>query len=204
MTRVVEGGSEIGLRLCSLLKNLMQIAPLEIETNNLILRIIEGADRDEIFSAYGSNHLVARYMTWPVAKKPTDIEEFVQSAVVGFKNGTGYEYVVRAKTTANIIGGCGMQRHTTTSDNHFVFGYCFSPTVWGNGYATEVSRALVEWFKATPSVYRLAAHVDIDNPASCRVLEKAGLGREGTLRRWIVHPNLGPEPRDVVMYSVVK
>jgi len=39
---------------------------------------------------------------------------------------------------------------------------------------------------------------------SCRMLEKAGLQREGTLRRWSMKPNIGPEPRDAFVFSKVR
>ena len=43
-----------------------------------------------------------------------------------------------------------------------------------------------------------------DNPASARVLEKIGMTLEGQLRRYIEHPALSDEPRDVLMYSMVR
>ena len=39
---------------------------------------------------------------------------------------------------------------------------------------------------------------------SARVMEKSGMEREGRLRRWTVHPNTGPAPRDFWCYSRVK
>jgi RimJ/RimL family protein N-acetyltransferase len=41
----------------------------------------------------------------------------------------------------------------------------------------------------------------VENVASARVLEKVGMVREGVLRRYIVHPNIGPEPRDSIVYA---
>jgi ribosomal-protein-alanine N-acetyltransferase len=35
-------------------------------------------------------------------------------------------------------------------------------------------------------------------------MEKAGMNREGILRKWMVFPNLGPVPRDCYCYSRVK
>jgi [ribosomal protein S5]-alanine N-acetyltransferase len=35
-------------------------------------------------------------------------------------------------------------------------------------------------------------------------MEKAGMQLEGTLRRWSVHPNISPEPRDSHCYAIVK
>jgi [ribosomal protein S5]-alanine N-acetyltransferase len=45
---------------------------------------------------------------------------------------------------------------------------------------------------------------DVENAASARVLEKAGMRREGVLRRWAMHPNMGEEPRDSFCYAKVK
>jgi RimJ/RimL family protein N-acetyltransferase len=40
--------------------------------------------------------------------------------------------------------------------------------------------------------------------ASAKVLERSGLHYEGTLRRYILSPNLDNEPRDARLYAIVK
>jgi RimJ/RimL family protein N-acetyltransferase len=35
-------------------------------------------------------------------------------------------------------------------------------------------------------------------------MEKAGMQREGILKRWSIHPNISPEPRDSYCYAIVK
>lgn len=44
----------------------------------------------------------------------------------------------------------------------------------------------------------------LDNPASARVMEKAGMKFEGLLRRYMVHPNINEEPRDCLMYAATR
>ena len=83
-------------------------------------------------------------------------------------------------------------------------GYLLDRRHWGHGYATEAARAIVEWAFSKPSIRRVWATCDTENVASARVLEKAGLQREGTLRRAIVRPNLSNEPRDAFMYARVR
>jgi hypothetical protein len=39
---------------------------------------------------------------------------------------------------------------------------------------------------------------------AARVLEKLGMSREGVLRRWLIHPNISPEPRDCYAYAKVR
>ncbi|MBV8911854.1 MAG: GNAT family N-acetyltransferase, partial [Acetobacteraceae bacterium] len=50
----------------------------------------------------------------------------------------------------------------------------------------------------------IGAVCDVENRASARVMEKAGLEREAILRRWLVHPNLGEAPRDCFSYAKVR
>jgi ribosomal-protein-alanine N-acetyltransferase len=45
---------------------------------------------------------------------------------------------------------------------------------------------------------------DAENVASSRVLEKAGMTREGLLRRYAMHPNVSDEPRDSLCYALTK
>ncbi len=84
------------------------------------------------------------------------------------------------------------------------YGYVLNRRFWGHGYATEASRAIVDWVFSVPSVWRLSATCDTANVASARVLEKSGLSREGLLRRAIIRPNLAREPRDAFLYSKVR
>ena len=69
---------------------------------------------------------------------------------------------------------------------------------------TEVLATVVDWAMCQPAVWRIGDVCDVENLASARVIEKAGLAREGILRRWNIHPNLGSEPRDCFSYAKVK
>ncbi len=53
-------------------------------------------------------------------------------------------------------------------------------------------------------IRRIGAVCNAQNLASARVMEKAGLIREGILRRWLRHPNVGAEPRDCFSYALVR
>ena len=83
-------------------------------------------------------------------------------------------------------------------------GYAIARQYWGNGYTTEVVKAIVTWSLAQQGIYRVWAVCDVENKGSARVLEKAGMQREGVLRRYLVHPNFSDRPRDCYCYSIVK
>ena len=85
-----------------------------------------------------------------------------------------------------------------------MFGYVLAKKFWGHGFATEALVFLVDWSLAQPEIFRAYAFCDVENPASARVMEKAGMVREGILRRWHIAPTLGPEPRDCIVCARVK
>ncbi len=61
-------------------------------------------------------------------------------------------------------------------------GYAFAPWAWGKGYATEAARALVRLGFGYMRLDLIEAYANVENPASCRVLAKAGLRRIGEQR----------------------
>ena len=58
-------------------------------------------------------------------------------------------------------------------------GYSVLPQFQGRGNATELVRELVRWALAQPGVTRVVAETEWANPASVRVLNKAGFVHRG-------------------------
>src|SRR5690606_21617519 len=76
-----------------------------------------------------------------------------------------------------IIGGCGLH----AKGGHHEVGYWVSPAQWGRGYATEAVSGLVSLARSLGHRRLIGRHA-VDNPASGRVLRKAGFrptGRAG-------------------------
>jgi ribosomal-protein-alanine N-acetyltransferase len=108
--------------------------------------------------------------------------------------------VMELKSDGTLMGMLEMRLVGYKAD----FGYGIARQYWGNGYTTEAVQALVQWALDQEEIYRVWAVCDLENIGSARVLEKAGLEREGILRRYSIHPLLSSEPRDCYSYSIVK
>jgi RimJ/RimL family protein N-acetyltransferase len=65
-------------------------------------------------------------------------------------------------------------------------GFWLGETVWGRGVMTDAVSAFVPWAFDRFNLQRIYAHVFEHNPASARVLEKAGFSREARLRRAVI------------------
>jgi RimJ/RimL family protein N-acetyltransferase len=54
---------------------------------------------------------------------------------------------------------------------------------WGQGYATEITKSALRYCFEELNLHRVEAGVAVENIASIRVLEKAGMTREGMKRK---------------------
>jgi RimJ/RimL family protein N-acetyltransferase len=81
------------------------------------------------------------------------------------------------------VGGSGLVPGTDVFRRSAEIGYWLAEPYWGRGIATEVLQAMTEYAFATLDICRLEAGVFEWNPASARVLEKAGYVLEGRKRR---------------------
>ncbi|KAK3145821.1 hypothetical protein QOZ80_3BG0257990 [Eleusine coracana subsp. coracana] len=91
---------------------------------------------------------------------------------------------------------------TPTGDpNRAELGYVLARAHWGKGVATAaVKRTVATVFGEVQGLERVEALVDVANPASQRVLEKAGFTREAVLRKYgFVKGHV----KDMVMFSFI-
>ncbi|TDT40752.1 RimJ/RimL family protein N-acetyltransferase [Streptomyces sp. BK208] len=158
----------------------MTLTTPTLHTPRLRLRPFTGADRDHLFVLHADAR-VMRYWDSPPWTERARAERFVAACRRMADEGTGVRVAVDRVSDGAFVGWCGLVEwnpvHRSAS-----LGYCFGEAMWGRGYATEAVRALLRWAFGTLDLNRVQAEADTRNPASARVLEKAGFVREGTLR----------------------
>jgi len=81
---------------------------------------------------------------------------------------------------APIIGSCGLQEGRS---GEVEIGYWIARDWWGQGFATEAARAVLN-IAGTMGYVRIFGRHAIDNPASGRVLRKAGFVPTGRVRSY--------------------
>jgi RimJ/RimL family protein N-acetyltransferase len=92
-------------------------------------------------------------------------------------------YVIVDTRTDELLGGLTLHHFDPMRDSVEVGYWLFVPAR-GRGVATRTVQAAVEHAFAN-GIYRVEAHVRLDNPASERVLERAGFRREGVKSRFL-------------------
>ncbi|GAA2354688.1 GNAT family N-acetyltransferase [Nonomuraea africana] len=81
-----------------------------------------------------------------------------------------------------VVGSIGL--FWPPADGTLEIGYGIVASRRGRGYASEATRALTEFAFTAPGVHTVYANVELSNPSSVRVLEKAGF------ERWSTEENL--------------
>ncbi|MDX1624763.1 MAG: GNAT family N-acetyltransferase [Gemmatimonadota bacterium] len=96
------------------------------------------------------------------------------------------------------VGGIGLEPGSDVFRRTAEIGYWIARPHRGRGIATEALRAVTEYAFDAFDLDRLTALVFEWNPASARVLEKAGYSQEGRMRRAVVKED---RVGDVLVYG---
>ena len=99
------------------------------------------------------------------------------------------------------IGGIGFSIHENVHRRSALIGYWLGEPFWGKGIATDALIKLSEYVFNNFDIARLYAGVFEWNPASVRVLEKAGYLFEGRLRK---HVTKDDQTIDELIYALVR
>jgi len=175
-------------------------APEYVETSRLILRKPRAQDAEAIYSVYSSDEDVTRWLGWHMHQSIQDTQKFLAFSMSEWERWPAGPYIVESRTDGSILGSTGFGFETAYRAST---GYVLAKCAWNKGYATEAMRSVVTIARYLDLV-RLYALCHTENLASCRVLEKTGFLREGTLRRHSEFPNLNAAgPLDVFCYSLI-
>jgi len=179
-----------------------EVAPQSFETERLRLRAPTVADLDLIFETYAGNPIATKYMAWPTYTKPEDGRPFWEMVDASFCgtpiSSAQFCWLIALKATGETIGGCGIGTESETSAGG---GYILNPRFWGNGYAAEAFKAVIDWAQSQPGVERISATHHPDNPASGAVMRKVGLFFERLTRKENGYPNQDQAVVDEVVYA---
>ena len=172
--------------------------PERLLTRRLHLRPIAPRDAQPIFDGYAQDPQVTRFLTWRPHTALSQTQAYVGDCMAATSSRT---YVMTERAGERVIGALAMRRiHGHAVD----VGYVLERSSWRQGPLTEALAEAARWALDEHDVRRFWAVCDAENVGSSRVLERAGLSREGVLRRWIIHPNGSDEPRDCLVMAKVK
>ena len=158
-----------------------KIGTKTIETKRLILRRFRVEDADDMYSNWASDPEVTKFLTWPTHESVEGTRELLKDWVSKYEDGTYFNWVMEYKETGKAIGNISAVRFDEKTEAAEI-GYCMSRAYWGQELMPEALKAVMDYLFDEVGVNRVAACHDSNNPKSGRVMDKAGMKLEGTLR----------------------
>jgi ribosomal-protein-alanine N-acetyltransferase len=165
---------------------------------HIIMRAIHDDDIPHI-QTYASSAEVARNTFVPHPYPPDGAIHFVSHIRQGWEEETAYVFAIVAKEHDQFVGVMGL--HPQVKHHLAEVGYWIGHPHWGKGYATEALQLLIQFAFETVGLNRVQAKHFVENPASGRVMQKAGMHYEGLHRQALFHNNTF---KDLKAYAILR
>lgn len=154
-----------------------------IETERLNLRELSPEDTEAIHQLHSFPE-TDQYNTLGIPKSLKETKELVNHwlSLQKVKPRQSYIFTIKERKTDSFAGLIAL----TLGKPSFRIAdtwYKLHPAFWGRGYATEALTSLLRFGFKQLKLHRIEAGCAIGNLASARVLEKAGMLREGSKRK---------------------
>lgn len=154
-----------------------------IETERLILRRFNLKDTEDMYNNWANDDEVTKHLSWPIHESIDVSAKIIESWVRSYDNNETYNWAIELKEIGEVIGSIGIVGLDNIYEQCSI-GYCIGKSFWGKGITTEAFIGLIEFLFKEVGFERIQAYHHIDNPASGRVMIKAGLKYEGRLRNY--------------------
>ncbi len=144
-----------------------------LKTERLTLRAPRADDAQALAALMNDRRIAENTARVPHPYTLQDAETFIAYIANG-----GETAFVITLADGRMVGNCGIGRLRADGPE---IGYAIGVRDWGNGYATEAARAIINHAFTNLGFEELHAGARVSNPASRRVLEKCGFQWTGVV-----------------------
>ena len=124
-----------------------------------------------------SDPVVTRYCEYMASSTPEEARAWVQDTMVhnAMEPRFSYNLAIVRREDGCVMGWIGIGRAKDPTLGELSFGYALRPAFWGQGCMTEALTALLGFAYEELGAASIQGECAAENPASARVMEKAGL-----------------------------
>ena len=161
-----------------------------LKTKRLTLRRFSYEDIEPSFNNWTNDEEVCKFLRW---KPHGDIElttKVLTSWIELYENKKFYQWAIVLDETNQVIGTISVVELKEHIDTVHI-GYCIGRDFWNKGYATEASKAWLDYGFNQMNIKEMNAYTHAQNGASNHVLQKVGFNfvedypdKDGVLWKW--------------------
>ena len=177
-----------------------KIGTQSIETKRLLLRPFLESDAQAMYDNWACRPNNLLHVTWDAHESPEVTKQSIARWVENYKNMDFYKWAICLKENPDSVIGDISVVDMDEAVNACEVGYILSKDYWGQGLMTEVLEAVLNYLLQDAGFNRVSARFVTANPASGRVMSKAGMIYEGTFRQAVFHKG---QVKDFSVYGIL-
>ena len=170
-----------------------------LATRRLTLRPFRPGDAPVVRQLAGERAIADTTLNIPHPYEEGMAEEWIAGHEPGYEDGASATFAIVRQDDALLAGAIGLQ--IDRAINKAELGYWIGAPFWNRGYATEATLAVLKFGFDDLRLNRIQACHFARNPASGRVMQKAGMLLEGTARQNIIKWG---RYEDLVSYAMLR
>jgi [ribosomal protein S5]-alanine N-acetyltransferase len=152
-----------------------------LESERLILRRLEWKDAALVYEYMQERDIAYNTLVIPYPYPEGAAEEWIGRTQELGDKGQDFTFAVTRKADSLFMGACGIGLNP--EHRRADIGYWLGKPFWGQGYMSEAARRVIQFGFEELDLNRIYAAYFTRNPASRRVMEKAGMTYEGAHRQ---------------------
>ncbi|SDD17331.1 Protein N-acetyltransferase, RimJ/RimL family [Paenibacillus sp. UNCCL117] len=172
---------------------------LTFETNRLTLRPFELTDAKMVQLLAGSEEVASTTLSIPYPYPDGVAEKWIEAVRQSIEKGENYAFAIVKKEDGALIGNMSMG--VSLKHKRAELAYWIGKPFWGQGYATEAAKRIVQFGFEDLGLNRIQAAAMTRNPASYKVMIKIGMKYEGTFPQHVLKQE---NFEDLVYYGMMK
>jgi ribosomal-protein-alanine N-acetyltransferase len=171
-----------------------------LETERLLLRPLEFSDAPRIEALASDKRISANTLSIPHPYPEGGAAMWIQGMLEKRAQGDNEcSFAILRKADGVLMGAVGI--HPYPNGFRAELGYWIGVDYWGQGYMTEAVRRVIQYGFEELGLERIDAWHFAQNPASGRVMQKAGMTFEGVMRQHFIKWD---EFVDIAGYSILR
>lgn len=153
-----------------------------LQTERLILRRFTIDDAEAMYNNWANDPEVTKFLMWQPHTDVSVSKAVTNEWVENYKDDNYYQWAIVLKELGEPIGSIAAVK-VDDAIKMVHIGYAIGTQWWHRGYTSEALTRLVRFFFEEIGINRIESRHDPRNPNSGKVMVKAGLKYEGTLRQ---------------------
>ena len=172
-----------------------------LQTDRLILRRFMESDAEAMFQNWASSAANLTYVTWDPYPNVDVTRNSIRNWVASYANPHYFKWAICLKEKPEQVIGDISIVEVNETDSSCEIGYILGKNYWGCGMMTEALKTVLDFCFTQAGFQKVKARYASLNPASGRVMEKAGMTYLKTIANGVERKNY---VADLIYYQIKK